>query len=71
MDIDILFEPTLALDPLHLLRETSRLRPLIVLWPGAFVKGVLAYASADPAHAHYRTWGRPELCPDCIIPLES
>ena len=68
-DIDILFEPSLSLDPLRLLRETSRLAPLVVTWPGSFVQGVLAYATADPPHAHYRAWRRPELCEACIVTL--
>jgi hypothetical protein len=68
-DIDILFEPTLRLDPLRLLRDTSRIAPVIVTWPGSFINGILAYATAVPPHAHYRDWPRPELCEYCIIPL--
>jgi hypothetical protein len=68
-DIDILFEPQLSLDPLRLLRETSRLAHLVVLWPGGYTGGVLHYATIDPPHAHYRTWERTELCEGCIIPL--
>ena len=68
-DVDILFEPQLVLDPLRLLRECSRLARLVVLWPGNFVNGVLSYASAQPMHAHYRAWTKPELCQDCIIRL--
>jgi hypothetical protein len=68
-DIDILFEPQVALDPLRLLRDCSRLTRLVVLWPGSFLDGVLSYASAKPLHAHYRAWTKPELCQDCIIQL--
>ena len=68
-NIDILFEPALSLDPLRLLRDLSRVAPIIVTWPGSFVDGVLAYATADPPHAHYRAWRQPELCQDCIVPL--
>ena len=66
-DIDLLFEPTLELDPLHLLRDASRQAPLAVFWPGAGEDGMLSYAV--PAHAHYRTWRQTELCRECIIPL--
>lgn len=68
-EIDILFEPSLSLDPLRLLRETSRLRSLIVAWPGAFRHGALEYATADPAHAHHRAWAKPELCEECIVTI--
>lgn len=61
-DLDLLFDPALQLDPLALLRQLSRVRPLAALWPGAYTDGLLAYAV--PEHAHYRTWGSvttPEL----------
>lgn len=67
VDVDLLFEPSLALDPLALARECSRVVPAVMLWPGAFVDGVLSYAV--PAHAHYRTWRRTELGDRCIVPL--
>ncbi|MBI3958388.1 MAG: BREX-3 system P-loop-containing protein BrxF [Chloroflexi bacterium] len=62
--IDLLFEPSLQLDPLHLLRGASRQRPLIVAWPGSYSNGVLAYAV--PEHSHYHIWPRPDLCEYCI-----
>ncbi|GAB4280589.1 MAG: hypothetical protein Kow0080_33660 [Candidatus Promineifilaceae bacterium] len=66
-DIDLLFEPTLALDPLALLREASRKVTLIVAWPGRYQNGVLAYAMSE--HTHFRTWDKPDLCSHCIITL--
>ena len=65
--IDLLFEPTLELDPLRLLREASRLAPLVVLWPGQHQERTLSYAA--PEHAHYRTWRQTELCDGCIMGL--
>lgn len=62
--IDLLFEPSLRLDPLALLRGLSRQRPLIVAWPGSYQDGVLAYAV--PEHSHYRTWPKPDLREDCV-----
>ncbi|MHB1414624.1 MAG: BREX-3 system P-loop-containing protein BrxF [Chloroflexota bacterium] len=58
-EIGLLFEPQLTLDPLALLRQSSRVAPLVVAWPGSYADGVLAYAV--PAHAHYRTWSWPEV----------
>jgi len=66
-DVDLLFEPSLQLDPLRLLREASRLTPLVVLWPGQYQAHVLCYAV--PEHTHYRTWRSTELCDGCIIGL--
>lgn len=57
--IDLLFEPTLRLDPLALMRDVSRVTRLVVTWPGSYVDNVLAYAV--PGHSHYRTWRRPEV----------
>jgi hypothetical protein len=58
-EIDLLFEPTLSLDPLALLRAASRQTRLVALWPGSFVDDVLTYAVA--AHDHCRSWRRPEV----------
>jgi hypothetical protein len=66
-ELDLLFEPTLGLEPLALLRRCSRQVPLVALWPGTFAEGILAYAV--PAHAHFRVWKHSELCERCILPL--
>lgn len=58
-EIDLLFEPTLELDPLRLMRDVGRVTRLVVTWPGSAVDDVLAYAV--PGHSHYRTWRRPEV----------
>ena len=57
--IDLLFEPTLSLDPLCLLRDAGRTTRLVVAWPGTYLDDVLAYAVPD--HAHYRTWRKPRV----------
>ena len=64
-DIDLLFEPSLHLDPLRLFLDASRLARLVVAWPGVWSSPALAYA--EPAHVHYRVWRNPELCPQCVI----
>ena len=58
-EVDLLFEPTLHLDVLTLLRQASRTTRLVVAWPGTFENGTLVYAV--PEHRHYRTWLRPEV----------
>ena len=58
-EIDVLFEPALKLDPLALLRQTSRQTALVVTWPGSYVDELLAYAA--PEHGHYRAWHRPGI----------
>ena len=66
-DITILFEPTLHLDPLRLLRRTSKSVQLIVLWPGSANERTLTYAVPD--HAHHRFWPIQELCAYCWLQL--
>jgi hypothetical protein len=68
-DTDVLFEPSLQLDPLLLFQRASRQLPLVVTWAGSFENGRLNYAVS--AHAHYRLWRSPDLCYDCIIQLDS
>ena len=58
-EVDLLFEPSLALDPLWLMRSASRVTRLVVTWPGSYVDDVLSYAA--PAHSHYRIWRRPDV----------
>lgn len=58
-EIDLLFDPTLELDPLGLLRDVSRMCQMLVAWPGSYRGDVLAYAVPD--HSHYRTWRKPKV----------
>ena len=58
-DTDILFEPSLQLDPLTIFRQISRIVPVIVFWAGKYENGVLSYAV--PEHQHYRVWRKPEV----------
>ena len=59
ISIDLLFEPSLHLDPLAVFRQTSRFTGLVVAWPGHYDGRVLSYAV--PENAHYRTWASPEV----------
>ncbi|MCP4537842.1 MAG: BREX-3 system P-loop-containing protein BrxF [Chloroflexi bacterium] len=56
-ETDLLFEPTLKLDPLRLMRDASKVIRLVVAWSGSYTEDVLAYAV--PKHGHYRTWRNP------------
>ncbi len=69
IDTDVLFEPSLQLDPLLLFQRASRQLPLVVTWAGSFEPGRLSYAV--PEHAQNRLWRSPDLCSDCIIQLDS
>lgn len=51
---DLLFDSSLKIDPLSLIRHVARIKKLIVLWPGEFDSNILSYAIPD--HHHYRTW---------------
>jgi hypothetical protein len=51
---DLLFEPSLAIDPLALFRKAARVKKLIVCWPGECSANTLSYAV--PEHHHFRTW---------------
>lgn len=53
-ELDLLFHPTLHLDPLALLRQTSRHVPIVAFWPGKYHEPALTYGIAD--HHHYRLW---------------
>lgn len=58
-DIEILFEPSLNLNPLTIFKQTSRNTSLLVMWPGEYKDNTLSYAS--PEHSHYRTWEKPGI----------
>jgi hypothetical protein len=56
-NIDILFEPSLEIDPLMLFKKICRHRQIVVLWPGEFSNNNLIYATPD--HAHFKRWANP------------
>lgn len=51
---DLLFDPSLKIDPFILFRQAARFTKIIVLWPGEYLSGTLTYAI--PEHHHYQTW---------------
>ena len=66
-NIDLLFEPSLHLDPLRLFLNVSRQTALIAAWPGSYEDHTIAYAVPD--HGHYRVWSNPDVCDYCIVSL--
>lgn len=52
--IELLFHPTLQLDPIRLFLNLSRNKVLIISWSGNFKNGVLTYA--EFGHPEYREY---------------
>ena len=52
--LDLLFDPSLKIDSLSLIRQAARIKQLIVLWPGEYSANILSYAV--PEHHHFRSW---------------
>jgi len=51
---DLFFHPSLKIDFITLIRQISRSKQMIVLWPGEYSTDILSYAIPD--HHHYRVW---------------
>ena len=69
-NIELLFEPTLRLDPMRALRAGSRRRPLIVIWPGALTEGGhLVYA--EPGHPEYRRYDSADLAGVTVVDVSA
>ena len=58
-DIEVLFEPSLQLDPLGLLRDLARYTTLVVVWPGEANSDSLTYAT--PSHPEHRQYSAAHL----------
>jgi hypothetical protein len=58
-NIELLFDVSLALDPLRLLKEMSKSRTLVVGWPGEIAGGCLI--SARPGHPEHRSYPVEDL----------
>lgn len=65
--IELLFDPTLQLEPLRALKAASRSRSLLVLWPGAYEDNKLTYA--EPGHPEYKRYGSADLTDILVVPL--
>lgn len=57
--IEILFDPSLRLDPLRVLQGLSRRRTIVALWRGQVQGNYLTYA--EPDHPEYRRYATNDL----------
>jgi len=56
-NIELLFEPSLQLEPLGLLQSLSKQKTLVVAWPGRINAGdVLRLVHAERSHPEYRDY---------------
>lgn len=62
-NIELLFDRTLHLDPLDLLRRQAHARRVIAVWPGELCNGRLTYA--DIGHPEYQDYSL-----DGVVPFE-
>ncbi len=58
-NIEILFEESLKVEPLRLLRGVSRRRLIVVMWSGEVEAGNLAYGV--PGHPEYWSYSAQDL----------
>jgi len=57
-NLELLFSPDLAQDPLRLLQGLARNRTVVASWPGVMVGKQLTYA--EPSHPEYRRYPEPD-----------
>jgi len=57
--IQVLFEPSLELDPLRQLQELARIKPIIAIWPGQLTEQFLTFSV--PGRADYQSYTANEL----------
>lgn len=62
-NIEILFEPSLQIDPLDILRMLAHSRRVVAVWPGELRGDRLVYA--DMSHPEHRDYSR-----DGVVVLE-
>lgn len=55
-NIEILFEPSLQIDPLDILRKLAHSRRVVAVWPGELRGERLVYA--DMSHPEHRDYSR-------------
>ena len=60
-NIELLFDQTLKLDPLDLLKRHAHSRRVVAAWPGELVDGRLSYAQMG--HPEYQDYGLDGLVP--------
>lgn len=60
-NVELLFDQTLKLDPLDLLKRHAHSRRVVAVWPGELVDGRLTYAQIG--HPEYQDYGLNGLVP--------
>ncbi len=65
-NLEVLFDPQLAQDPLRLLQGLARNRTVVAAWRGGYDGEVLTYA--EPGHPEWRRYRSPEAM---IVPVEA
>ena len=60
-NIELLFDQTLKLDPLDLIKRHAHSRRVVAIWPGELVQGRLTYAQMG--HPEYQDYGLDGLVP--------
>ena len=63
-NIELLFDRSLKLDPLDLLKRLAHVRRVVAVWPGELRDGRLSYAQMG--HPEYQDYGL-----DGLVPFES
>ena len=63
-NIELLFDRTLCLSPLNLMRRHSHARRVVAVWPGELRDGRLIYAA--PGHPEHRNYGTEGCVPFSI-----
>ena len=66
-NIELLFDRTLQLDPLDLLKRHAHARRVVAVWPGELRENRLSYATAG--HPEHRDYGVDGLVP-FLVPSE-
>lgn len=60
-NLELLFDPSLQLDPLDVLKRHAHARRVVAVWPGLLRDGRLSYA--EMGHPEYRDYGLNGLVP--------
>jgi len=68
-NIEVLFDTTLKIDPLHLLENLSRSRTIIATWPGRLVDNRLVYA--EHWHPEYQAYTQFDAHIFCISTTDN
>ncbi len=67
--IELLFEVSLNSNPLNLLKNAARVKPLVIFWPGLYQNGYLTYA--EPGHPEYQSYSKEDLKDVLVIVTDT